>query len=90
MAGQTGPMPGNLGGALPQMPNAGMAGAMMARAPSAAPNANGGMLGSIMSQLHPQAQQALRGIPRETMQHLHNAGLIHPGLMDHFHGGAMR
>lgn len=40
----------------------------------------------IMAQLHPQAQQALRAIPRDTMQQLHQAGLIHPGLMAHLHG----
>jgi hypothetical protein len=45
-----------------------------------------GGIGQIMSQLHPQAQQALRGIPPQTLQHLHNAGLIHPGLMQHMYG----
>jgi hypothetical protein len=43
-------------------------------------------IGQIMAQLHPQAAQALRAIPRDTMQHLTRAGLMHPGVMNHLYG----
>ena len=50
------------------------------------PQARPGNFGQIMQQLPPAAMQALRGIPREALQHLHNAGLIHPGVMQHMYG----
>lgn len=46
-----------------------------------------GSITQIMSQLHPQALQALKGIPPQALQALHAAGLIHPQLMQHLHGG---
>ena len=69
----------------PAQPPAMPMGIGMAPQARAAPPA-GGMIGQIMAQLHPQAQQAIRGIPREALQHLHNAGLIHPDLMGHLYG----
>jgi hypothetical protein len=68
---------------------AGMGGAFMGMGGAGAPNAgtpNTGMISQIMSQLHPQASDALRAIPRETMAHVTQAGLMHPGVMQHFHG----
>jgi len=47
-------------------------------------------IGQMMAQLHPQAQQALRAIPRDTMEHLTRAGIMHPDLMGHLYGGAQR
>ncbi len=38
-------------------------------------------------QLHPQAQQALRNMPPDLMDHLHQAGMIHPEMMGHLRGG---
>lgn len=40
----------------------------------------------IMASLHPQATAALRAMPRDTMTHLVQAGLMHPGVMQHLYG----
>jgi hypothetical protein len=40
----------------------------------------------IMANLHPQAAAALKAMPRDTMTHLTQAGLMHPGVMRHMYG----
>jgi hypothetical protein len=40
--------------------------------------------------LHPNAIRDLQRLPPGLLQHLHDAGVIHPGLMDHISRGGMR
>jgi hypothetical protein len=47
-------------------------------------------IASMVAQLHPATQQALKSIPPAALQQLHNAGLIHPGLMQHLSTGLQR
>jgi hypothetical protein len=77
----TGPMMGTLGNI----------GSTMQQAPSAQPpmqpqQQGQNNVGATIAGLHPQASAALRAIPRETMQHLTQAGLLHPGVMAHMYG----
>jgi hypothetical protein len=93
------PMASGMGGLAPQNGNApssygnmaaGLSGGNPGVAPpqGMAPQQNQARVNfnNTMAQLHPQATQALRSIPPQTMQMLHSAGLIHPGLMQHIHG----
>lgn len=67
------------------MPNA--AGLPAANRPPIPPaGGSPGNLSQIMSQLHPATTQALKSIPPQALQQLHQAGLIHPGLMQHLTG----
>ena len=69
---------GNIGSALGAALQGGQHGAVAGGSP---------MMHQIMSQLHPQTQQALKQIPPQALQQLHQAGLIHPQLMQHLNGG---
>ena len=71
------PMPGNVG--MPSQPPQ-MIGNMKPPAP------NTGSFAQLMSQLHPTTTAALKSIPPQALQQLHQAGLIHPGLMQHLTG----
>jgi len=71
-----------MGGAPPQQMIGNMA--PPAPAPAQAPSGN---FAQIMSQLHPTTTAALKSIPPQALQQLHQAGLIHPGLMQHLNGG---
>lgn len=69
----------------------------MPATPGAAPQPMGNMpqpqqaqpqnnFSQIMSQLHPDTMAALKNIPPQALQQLHQAGLIHPGVMQHLTG----
>lgn len=54
--------------------------------PSVANSGQQNTIQQIMANLHPQATAALRAMPRDTMTRLTQAGLMHPGVMQHLYG----
>jgi hypothetical protein len=67
------------------MPQPGIGNLPAPAAPPPPPQPQSGFQ-QVMSQLHPQATAALKAIPQATMAHLTQAGLMHPGVMQHLYG----